>query len=214
MAHQMTRTPAELPWLSLLPPEQRADLELSYDDPDVAEWDALFAADRALETDFARSDARWRMAKPFAAAGLIAVMLLAVDTTSVAEQSGGTGGSSATASGTVTASPAVVAAQTAPEENRTALVSRPVVEVAGTTAAQPTRRKLRPKPAGDPSTTPPPTGEPAPPPLAPATLPVVGDVEVPAPKLEVPGVELPQLPHLQLPELPELPPLLPPSGQQ
>jgi hypothetical protein len=51
---QNTRTLAEIPWLSLLPPEQRARLETPYEDPDADRWDALVAADRSLDADFAR----------------------------------------------------------------------------------------------------------------------------------------------------------------
>lgn len=54
MSRQNTRTLAEIPWLSLLPPEQRARLETPYEDPDADRWDALVAADRSLDADFAR----------------------------------------------------------------------------------------------------------------------------------------------------------------
>ena len=219
MSRQKTRTLAEIPWLSLLPPEQRAGLEPSFEDPGAEQWDALVAADRSLE-DFARPGGMARVVKPLAAAGVIAVMLLAVDAPSVAEQRGGGGGSSATASGTVEASAAALTS-TVPEENRVALASASPVEVAGAEASGSKGRKPRADGGGAPATpstpAPPPAAtEPEPPPLVSTTLPVVGDVEVPAPKVQLPGVELPQLPQLppvQLPQLPQLPPLLPPSQQ-
>jgi hypothetical protein len=211
-----TRTLAEIPWLSLLPPEQRAGVEEAYDDPDAAEWDALVAADRALEDDFAGPSSLSRVLKPLGAASALAVLLLAFDAPSVAEQRAGGGGSSASASGTVTA-PASVTATTVPEENRAVLAARSPIEVAGTTASGTKKRKPRAPGGGAPAapSTPPPAVD-EPPPLASATLPVVGEVKVPAPRVELPGVELPQLPQLppvQLPQLPQLPPLLPPSGQ-
>ena len=218
MAPEKTRTLAEIPWLSLLPPEQRVGLESAHDDPEAEEWDALVAGDRALEGEFAGPSSLSRVLKPLVAAGAIAALLLAVDAPSVPEQRTGGGGSSASASGTVTAS-AAVAAPSVPEENRVVLATRSPVEVAGTTASRGKNRKPRAPRGGAPaapSTPPPAAGEPEPPPLASATLPVVGDVRVPAPKVELPGVELPQLPqlpHLQLPQLPQLPPLLPPSQQ-
>jgi len=147
-------------------------------------------------------------------------MLLAVDAPRVAERQVGSGGSMATDSGSITAS-AAAAPRTVPEENRVALTSRSTVEVVGTEASR--RKNGKPRGGGrgapaSPSTpAPPAAGAPETPPLASATLPVVGDVEVPAPKVELPGVELPQLPQLpplQLPQLPQLPPLLPPSQQQ
>jgi hypothetical protein len=210
-----TRTLAEIPWLSLLPPEQRAGVEEAHDDPDGAEWDVLVAADRALEDDFAGPSSFSRVLKPLVAAGALAAMLLAFDAPSVAEQRTGGGGSNASASGTVTATP--VGAATVPEENRAVLAARSSVAVAGTTNSGTKNRKPRAPRGGAPgapSTPPPAADEPAP--LASATLPVVGEVKVPAPRVEVTGVELPQLPQLpplQLPQLPQLPPLLPPSQQ-
>jgi hypothetical protein len=212
VSNEKTRTLAEIPWLSLLPPEQRAGLEPSCDDPGVAQWDALAAAERTLEEELARPGSLARIVKPLAAAGVIAVMLLAVDAPSVTEQRPGGGGSSATASGTVTAS-IPVTSQSVAEENRITLVSRAQAEVAGDTAGGTEGRKPKPSRGGGapatPSSPPPATDDPAAsPPLASATLPIIGEVEVPAPKVEVPGVELPQLPPLQLPQLPQLPPLL------
>jgi hypothetical protein len=212
---QRTRTLAEIPWLGLLPPEQRARLEAPYEDPDADQWDALVAADRSREADFARPSNVSRIVKPLAAAGVLAVMLLAVDAPRDAEHVG-RGGSSATASGSITASTAA-APRKVPEENRVALTSRSTVEVTGTEASGRTNGKPR---GGTEAPASPSTpalraaGEPETPPLASATLPVVGEVEVPAPKVELPGVELPQLPPLQLPQLPQLPPLLPPSQHQ
>ena len=208
VSRQKTRTLAEIPWLSLLPPEQRARLETPYEDPDADQWDALVAADRSLDADFARPSNLSRIVKPLAAAGVVAVMLLAFDAPRVAEQHVGSGGSSATASGSVMASVAAPP-RTVSEENRVALTSRSTVEVAGSEASR--RKNGKPRGGGSgapasPSTpAPPAAGEPENPPLASATLPVVGDVEVPAPRVELPGVELPQLP--------QLPPLLPPSQQ-
>ena len=67
---QNTRTLAEIPWLSLLPPEQRARLEAPYEDPDGDQWDALVAADRSLEADFLRPSNVSRIVKPLAAAAV------------------------------------------------------------------------------------------------------------------------------------------------
>ena len=212
MSREKTRTLAEIPWLSLLPPEQRTGLERPSDDPEAEQWAALVAADRVLESDFTRPSSRSRAIKPLVAAGAIAAILLALDAPSVAEHRTGGGGSYATASGTVTASP-VGAAGTVPEENRAALASRSSVEPVGTTAS----RTKSPKPGApksgapaDPSEPPPGAAEPEPPPLVSTEVPVVGDVTVPAPKIELPGVELPQL---QLPQVPQIPPLLPPGRQ-
>jgi hypothetical protein len=47
VSRQNTRTLAEIPWLSLLPPEQRARLETPYEDPDADQRDALVAAGRS-----------------------------------------------------------------------------------------------------------------------------------------------------------------------
>ena len=147
------------------------------------------------------------------------MLLLALGAPGVAEQRTGGGGSSASASGTVVAASA--GARTVPEENRVVLasLSQAEVEVAGATASGPKTRKPRASRGGSPaapSDPPPAATEPLPDPLVSTTLPVVGEVKVPAPKVELPGVELPQLPQLpplQLPQLPQLPPLLPPSQQ-
>ena len=219
MSREKTRTLAEIPWLSLLPAEQRAGLEPHYDDSEAEEWASLVAADRALEDDFARSTGFSRVVRPLAAVGVIAVLLLALGAPGVAEQRTGGGGSSASASGTVVAASA--GARTVPEENRVVLasLSQAEVEVAGATASGPETRKPRASRGGSPaapSDPPPAATEPVPDPLVSTTLPVVGEVKVPAPKVELPGVELPQLPQLpplQLPRLPQLPPLLPPSQQ-
>jgi len=214
VSREKTRTLAEIPWLSLLPAEQRAGLEPAYDDPEAEEWASLVAADRALEDDFARSTGFSRIVRPLAAVGVIAVLLLALGAPGVAEQRTGGGGSSVSASGTVVAASA--GERTVPEENRVLLASVSQAEVAGATATGPKTRKPRAPRGGSPaapSDPPPAATEPVPDPLVSTTLPVVGDVKVPAPKVELPGVELPQLPQLPPLQLPQLPPLLPPSQQ-
>ena len=70
MSRQKTRTLAEIPWLSLLPPEQRARLEPSYEDPDADQWDALVAADRSLEPTSPGPSNVSRIIEPLAAAGV------------------------------------------------------------------------------------------------------------------------------------------------
>ena len=214
MSREKTRTLAEIPWLSLLPAEQRAGLEPQYDDSEAEEWASLVAADRALEDDFARSTGFSRVVRPLAAAGVIAVVLLALGAPGVAEQRTGGGGSSASASGTVAA--ASVGARTVPEENRVVLASLSQADVASAPGPGSKTRKPRASRGGSPaapSDPPPAATEPVPDPLVSTTLPVVGEVKVPAPKVELPGVELPQLPQLPPLQLPQLPPLLPPSQQ-
>ena len=216
MSREKTRTLAEIPWLSLLPAEQRAGLEPAYDDPEAEEWASLVAADRALEDDFARSTGFSRIVRPLAAVGVIAVLLLALGAPGVAEQRTGGGGSSASAYGTVVAASA--GERTVPEENRVVLasLSQAEGEVAGATASGPKTRTPRAPRNGSPaapSDPPPAATEPVPDPLVSTTLPVVGEVKVPAPKVQLPGIELPQLPQLPPLQLPQLPPLLPPSQQ-
>jgi hypothetical protein len=229
-----TRAFEGVPWISLLPGEERAALERVEADPEMEEWAALVAADRALEDDFSRPSRSSRLLVPLAVGGLLAAILLALDSSGTADRGLGTGGgSSATGSGEVAAVSAV------PERNRVALASSVSPAVSGAAAPTNPRKprggggsptKPQKPPAGGGgggggSQTPPPAS--TPPPGGQITVPgiQVPSVQVPpitVPPVQVPGVQLPpvqlppvSLPPVQLPpvQLPQLPPLLPPRGQ-
>lgn len=231
MSRDETRNLVEHHWLSLLPPEQRPGLDVPRDDPEAEQWDALVAADLSLDDGLTASGRGSRVVGALAAAGLAAAMLLALNGPVRADRSG-SGGSSASASGSVTAAGTDVA-----EQNRVVLATSILRGEAGTRDTAPGRSskggrgdRSPAKPSTPPSPDPGPGGPGSespgtqPPPLASATLPVVGDVTVPQPNLglpplppvQVPPVQVPpvQLPPVQLPQLPQLPPLLPPSQRQ
>jgi hypothetical protein len=219
-----TRNLVENHWLSLLPPEQRPGLVAPCDDPEAEQWNALVAADLSLDDGLTGSGRGSRVIGALAAAGLAAALLLALNGPGRSDPSAGNG-SSASASGSVTAGGTDVA-----EQNRVVLATTILRGEAGTPDRAPGRSSkdgrgngAPTKPSTPPSPDPGGTGGPGsenpgtqPPPLASTTLPVVGDVTVPQPNLGLPPLPPVQVPPVQLPpvQLPELPPLLPPGQQQ
>lgn len=227
------RTYEEAPWLSLLPRDERAALEVVKADPEAEEWDALVAADRALEHDVTRPSRSTRVLVPLAAGGLVAAILLVLDPSAGADRS-------PAGASDPTASSEVAAVYEVPERNRAVLASRPATGVAGATSSgkrsavsgrRPESKK--PSPAagrggggggGGGGSQPPPPGS-TPPPGGQISIPSVQlpPVEVPPVAVpSVPGVQLPPvqvppvaLPPVQLPpvQVPQLPPLLPPPGR-
>ena len=221
MSRDETRNLVENHWLSLLPPEQRPGLDVPRDDPEAERWNALVAADLSLDDGLTGSGRGSRVIGALAAAGLAAALLLALNGPGRTDRSG-SGGSSASASGSVTAAGTDVA-----EQNRVVLSTSILRGEAGTSGTAPGRSSKGgrgdgspAKPSKPPSPDPGPGGPGSespgtqPPPLASATLPVVGDVTVPQPNVGVPPLPPVQLPPVQLPQLPQLPPLLPPGQQQ
>jgi hypothetical protein len=232
------RTLEEVPWLSLLPPEERVALERAEADPEAEEWDALVAGDRALEDEPSRPSRSPRVLVPLAAGGLLAAVLLAINAPGVAERGRVTGGSNATASGEVAA-----AASEVRERNRVTLASgtsRTAADAGspagagkpGAAGGNPSKPK---KPragggggggGGGGSQTPPPGSTPPP---GQISVPAIQLPPVQVPPIQVPpiipGVQLPpvqlppvslppiQVPPVQIPQLPQLPPLLPPRQQ-
>ncbi len=214
-----TRNLVENHWLSLLPPEQRPGLHAPRDDPEAERWNALVAADLSLDDGLTGSGRGSRVIGALAAAGLAAALLLALNGPGRTDRSGSRG-SSASASGSVTAAGTDVA-----EQNRVVLSASILRGEAGTSGTVPGRSSKGGRGEGSPAKpSKPPSPDPGPggpgsespgtqpPPLA--TLPVVGDVTVPQPNLGVPPRPPVQLPAVQLPQLPQLPPLLPPGPQQ
>jgi hypothetical protein len=216
------RSLAEVPWLTLLPREERAALERVDPEPDAEEWAALVASDRTFEAAPSRPDRSSRALAPVALAGLVAAIVLVVDGSQVGESARGAGGSSPTVSGAVAA-----AASEVPERNRAALA--PAVRTGDAEpVATTTRSKRKPRAGGSPARPPKPPADDGGSESPPRPPPPEG--EIPVPRVEVPPVEPPpvepppvepppvQLPPVQLPQLPpvqlpQLPPLLPSSGQ-
>ena len=218
MSTDRMRTLEEVPWLSLLPRDERAALERVETDPEAEEWAALVAADRALENELSRPSRSSRVLVPLAVGGLVAAILLALEPSGVADRGRAGGGSDATASGEVAAAVSEV-----PERNRVVLASSasPAAAMAPPAnagepragGATPSGPRKPPAAGGGGSQTPPPAS--TPPPGGQISVPGIEVPSVQVPPVQVPGVQLPpvQLPPVSLPpvQLPPVPPLLPPG---
>ena len=223
MSRDETRNVDETLWVSVLPPELRRRLETPHDDAEAAAWEALVAADRALDDDLPGSARTSRVIGTLAAAGIVAVIALTVHGADRSEQATAGGGSRAVSSGSVTAGAELA------ERNRVVLASS-VVPSGEASVSEPSAAGGKggedggasPKdpsapPSGDPRTGGPgsedPGSESPDAPLASVKLPVVGEVTVPQPDLEALQLAPVELPPVELPsvQLPQLPSLLPPG---
>lgn len=210
MSGTKTRNLSEIPWLSLLPPDERDDLEEAELDAEAGEWTALVASDRnSWDDDVVPRSRAFRMVKSAGAGAALAGIFLALNAPGVTERGNGGRGAAPSTSRTV-----IVAVAEGPERNRAELASL-AFAASEPSAAEPAIA-TKPRAGGKPSQPGAPAGPPPPspptgesPPLVSAKLPVVGDVTVPAPRVEVPELTIPELPPLpQLPQLPQ--PVLPP----